>query len=254
MPDILVCVKAVPATMQVQVDGQYRLQRSGVALQWNIADEAALEAALRQKGNGSVTLLTMGPEKLEDPLRKLLACGADRAVLITDPAMVGADTHATARALAAAVNYLGKFDLIFCGRRAVDGETGQVPSQLAAALGLPCVTNVQSLKCVDGSVCLVRQLEGGTVQMQGRFPMVITICEYSYPLRLPGIMGMRRAKNQPITHLTAQNLGLGRKQCGLQGSLTKVIAMESSFPGLRNGTKETDLTKAIPILKQEVGL
>ena len=96
--DILVCMKAVPATAQVQVDGHFRLQREGAKLQWNMADEAALEAALQLKGqDGTVTVLTMGPGKLEEPLRELLARGADRAVLLTDPKIAGAATQATAK-------------------------------------------------------------------------------------------------------------------------------------------------------------
>ena len=93
MKHILVCVKAVPVSSSVEVDGQHRLKRDGVSLQWNIADESALEAAFRLADkDGSVTVLTMGPPKLEDPLLELLARGASRAVLITDRLMAGADT------------------------------------------------------------------------------------------------------------------------------------------------------------------
>ena len=94
-------------------------------MQWNIADESALEAAFRLAGkDGSVTVLTMGPPKLEDPLLELLARGANRAVLITDRLMAGADTRATARALASAAEKLGQVDAVFCGCKAIDGETG----------------------------------------------------------------------------------------------------------------------------------
>ena len=103
MKHILVCVKAVPVSSSVEVDGQHRLKRDGASLQWNIADESALEAAFRLADkDGSVTVLTMGPPKLEGPLLELLARGASRAVLITDRLMAGADTRATARALASA--------------------------------------------------------------------------------------------------------------------------------------------------------
>ena len=244
MPNILVCVKAVPGTSQVQVDGQYRLQRDGIKLQWNVADEAALEAALQLKDGGTVTLLTMGPKKLDEPLRELLARGADRAVLITDPAMAGADTHATARALAAAIRQLGQFDLILCGRRAVDGETGQVPSQLAAALDMPCVTNVQTLTASPTEICVDRRLEDGIQKLHCRMPMVVSICEYAYKLRLPGILSMRKAKTKQIESVSADDLGLDRQQCGLHGSLTKVVSMTAQFPGLRQGFKETDISKA----------
>jgi len=238
---ILVCMKAVPASAQVEMDAAHTLQRQQAGLQWNIADEAALEAALRRKDpEGHVTVLTMGPAKLEAPLRELLGRGADQAVLLTDPSLAGADTYATAKALAAAVNALGGFDLILCGRRAIDGETGQVPSMLAAALNLPCVTGVEQLDVVDGKLSLRRRLEGGTATLSVSCPAVVSICEYSYPLRLPGIAGMRRARQTPVRQLTAAQLGLSPEECGLQGSLTKVIRADKKFPGLRSCSRETD--------------
>ena len=239
---ILVCLKAVPTTSQVEVDGQFRLQRSGAALQWNIADEAALELALRLKGNGTVTVLTMGPGKLEEDLISLMARGADRAVLLTDPKMAGADTVATARALAAAAEKLGGFDLILCGRRAIDGETGQVPGMLASALGLPFVTNADT---VEEGLLVTRRLETAVQKLEDTLPAVVSVCEYTYPLRLAGIMGMRRARQKQVEKLTAADLGLEAEQCGLKGSLTKVTAMSAKFPGLRKGPKETDLFAAV---------
>lgn len=255
--NILVCIKAVPATTQVQVDGQFRLQRSGVALQWNTADEAALEAALQLKGSGTVTVLTMGPKKLEAPLQELFARGADRAVLITDPSMAGADTYATASALAAAAQKLGDFDLILCGRRAIDGETGQVPGMLAAALGIPCITNADSIQLCDDGIRISRRLEQGTALLSAHPPAVISLCEYSYTLRLPGIMAMRRAKGKQIQALTAADLDLAVTKCGLKGSLTKVVAMDNKFPGLRKGPKVTDIAAGVKTLLEacrEVGL
>ena len=246
MKHILVCMKAVPGTAQVSVDGQFRLQRDGVNLQWNVADESALEAAGRLKdSDGSVTVLTMGPKKLEVPLRELFARGADRAVLLTDPMMAGADTRATAAALAAAVKKLGPFELILCGRRAMDGETGQVPGQLAAALSLPCVSNVETLERTAEGLRLRRRLEDGLAVLETDGPAVVSVCEYSYPLRLPGILAMRKAKNKQVEYLTADGLGLEKDFCGLKGSRTKVAAMEAKFPGLRRGTKENDLSHGL---------
>ena len=240
--NILVCMKAVPATAEVQVDGQFRLQRDGVKLQWNIADKAALEAALQLKGEGTVTVLTMGPGKLEETLRELLARGADRAVLVTDPKMAGADTLATANALAAAAGYLGCFDLILCGRRAMDGETGQVPGMLAQRLDIPCVTNAEGLTREGQKLQLYRRLETGTAKLEVTLPGVVSVCEYSYTLRLPGIMGMRRAKGKQVELLSAEEIGLTPEVCGLKGSATKVVAMSAKFPGLRKGPKEENIS------------
>lgn len=251
MKHILVCMKAVPGTTAVQVDGEYRLKRDGVSLQWNVADESALEAAACLKDpDGTVTVLTMGPAKLEAPLKELLARGADRAVLLTDRRMAGADTRATAAALKAAADKLGPFDLILCGRRAIDGETGHVPAQLAAALGLGCVSNVERIDREGPWLTLFRRLEDGVQQLQAEGPLVVSVCEYAYHLRLAGILALRKAKNKAVEQLSLEDLALSADQCGLSGSLTRVIAMESTFPGLRQGPKETDtVTGAAGILQ-----
>ena len=241
MKHILVCVKAVPVSSSVEVDGQHRLKRDGVSLQWNIADESALEAAFRLTDeDGSVTVLTMGPPKLEDPLTELLARGASRAVLITDRLMAGADTRATAWALASAVKKLGTFDAVFCGCKAIDGETGQVPGELAAALGLPCISNAEKVERAEDALLVARRLEDGVQNLAVSGSAVISFSSYSYPLRLAGILGMRRARKTPVEILTTGDLGLSAESCGLKGSLTKVVAMESRFPGLRRGPKETE--------------
>ena len=133
--DILVCVKTVPSSSDVQVDSNFCLRRDSAALEWNLADESALEAALRLRGRDvSVTVLSMGPPKAAAVLQQLYARGADRVILLSDPALAGADTRATAAALAHAAWWLGMPELILCGRRAIDGETGQIPGELAAAL------------------------------------------------------------------------------------------------------------------------
>lgn len=247
--NILVCLKAVPSTSEVQVDGQFRLQRDGVKLQWNTADEAALEAALQlRKTTDTITVLTMGPKKLEESTKELLARGADNAVLLSDPAFAGADTFATANSLKNAIDRLGGFDLILCGRRAIDGETGQVPGMLAAALNIPCITNVDTISEIEGSLQMNRRLETGCEALTATLPVCVSICEYSYNLRLPGIMGMRKARNKTVQILNTESLSLSPDECGLKGSLTKVIAMDSKFPGLRKGPKATDLQEGISTL------
>ena len=229
MKHILVCVKAVPVSSSVEVDGQHRLKRDGASLQWNIADESALEAAFRLADrDGSVTVLTMGPPKLEGPLLELLARGANRAVLITDRLMAGADTRATARALASAAEKLGPFDAVFCGCKAIDAE---------------------KVEAVGDELLVTRRLEDGVQNLTVSGSAVISFSSYSYPLRLAGILGMRRARKTPVEILTAADLGLTPEDCGLKGSLTKVVAMESRFPGLRRGPKETDLDAGVQNLR-----
>ena len=192
----------------------------------------------------------MGPETLTDHLKELLGRGADRAVLLTDPAMAGADTYATAKALAAAIAHLGEFDLILCGRRAIDGETGQVPAMLAAALGLPCVTDAEQLWEEEGRLLLRRRLEQGNATLCIPCPALVSLCEYTYPLRLPGILSMRRAREKQVERLTAADIALSPEECGLKGSLTQVVHISTTFPGLRKGPKETDIPTGVRRLLQ----
>jgi len=241
-------MKAVPATTQVQLDGEYKLKREGVGLEWNVSDEAALEAALCLKGQGSVTVLTMGPPKLSDALKELLGRGADHALLLTDPKMAGADTYATAKALSMAVNKAGPFDLILCGRRAIDGETGQVPPMLAAALGLPCITEAEKIELCDNTLLVRRRLEKGTAVLRIDCPALMSICEYSYTLRRPGIMSLRRARDKQAELLSAADLSLSPEQMGLKGSLTKVVHVDTRFPGLRGGEKTTLIPEGVQTL------
>ena len=285
---LLVCLKAVPAAGEVRVDDEYRLERGSAPLRWNLADESALEAALRlaegcpktpapgraeepaEKGRdtaeirpaGEVTVLSMGPAKLQEALQELLGRGAHHAALLTDPALAGADTCATARALAAAARAMGPFDLILCGRRAVDGETGQVPGELAAALGLPCVTEAETLDWAPPGpkgegplrgpatqrLCITRRLEAGSERLLAEGPLVASVCEYVYPLRLPGIAAMRRARNHPVRLLTAAGLGLSPGECGLAGSPTRVARLHTRFAGRRTGPRETDPQRAAAAL------
>lgn len=250
---ILVCIKAVPATTEVETNGQFRLKRDGVKLQLNIADESALETAFMLRNAGdTVTVLTMGPSKIAASLKDLLARGADRAVLLSDPTLAGADTYATAKALAAAATYLGGFDLILCGRRAIDGETGQVPPMLAAMLKMPCITNAEDAEFEGGKLQISRRLERGTAKLKAPLPAVVSICEYSQVLRLAGIMGLRRARDKQVELLTADDIGLSPEDRGLNGSKTKVTAMTAKFPGLRKGPRETDLACFVKNLIGEV--
>ena len=233
---ILACVKLVPAAAEVEMDGQFRLKRDGANLQLNIADLSAVEAALRMKSAAperEVTVLSMGPAKAEQTLKELFALGVDRVILLGDRTLAGADSLATARALAAAARHLGGFDCILCGRRAMDAETGQIPGQLAAALQIPAVTNVQALDAAMDAILCERRLENGIAQLEVGLPCLLSLCEYVYTLRLPSIMGRRRAKDKQVDILTAADIGLTSEECGLSGSKTKVIHVDTKAPGLR---------------------
>ena len=123
-------------------------------------------------------------------------------------------------------------------------------NELAAALGLPCISNAEKVETAGDELLVARRLEDGVQNLTVSGSAVISFSSYSYPLRLAGILGMRRARKTPVEILTAADLGLTPEDCGLKGSLTKVAAMESRFPGLRRGAKETDLDAGVRNLRE----
>ena len=156
---ILCLVKQVPDSLEVRMGSDLTLEREFVAQVLNPADESAVELALRLRDahGGEVTALSMGPARAEGTLRELISRGVDHAALLCDPACAGSDTLATARALSAAAKALGPFDLLLFGRRAADGETGQVGAMTAALLGIPCVVHATDAE-IEGDVLKASQL------------------------------------------------------------------------------------------------
>ena len=233
---ILVCVKQVPDTTEAALSSDFTLQRDFVAQVMNPADESALELALRLrnvKGSGTdeVVCLSMSPERAENMLREALARGADKAVLLTDRRVAGADTLVTAECLKAAMDRLGGFDLVLCGRRASDGETGQVGPMLAAMNGLPCVSNAVSVSAQDGCLLIGQLTENGTVTWKSPLPALVTLCEWCYRLRLPTVTDIKKARAAQITRYSPDDLGLSA--CGIKASPTRVVKISARQSGAR---------------------
>lgn len=250
--NILVCLKQVPDTTEVKMSDSFTLERDFVAQVMNPADESALELGmkLRDLHGGTVTVLTMGPERAKSMLRESISRGADRAVHMTDRAFAGADTLVTAACLKACTEHLGGFDLILCGRRASDGETGQVGPMLAAMLDIPCIVNATNVK-TDGTDLTVTQLtEDGTVTWRCAGPALVTLCEWSHRLRLPTIMGLKKAANAEILQVKAADLGLQAGQTGLKASPTRVVKVSARPVGVRP-CRKMDLDEAMRVLAAE---
>ena len=227
--NILVCLKQVPDTTEVKLSSDFTLQRDFVAQVMNPSDESALEKGLqlRDACGGTVTVLSMGPKRAESLLREALSRGADKAVLLTDSAFAGADTLVTAKCLKVAVQALGGFDVILCGRRAVDGETGQVGPMLASMLDVPCIANATTLDKAENGLTAVQLTETGKITWQTPLPAVVTFCEWSYRLRLPTLLGLKKAAKADISMLSPADIGLTAAQCGLKASPTRVIHVDS---------------------------
>ena len=222
---ILVCVKQVPDTSQVKIDPKTnRLQRSGVKNILNPFDAHALEAALmlREQYGGMVTVLTMGPPQAASMLRECIAKGADRAVLLTDRRFGGADTLATAYTLAAGIRKQGEFDVVICGKQAVDGDTAQVGSQIAEMLDIPQVTNVSHLEWQENQVLATREHEDGYEVLEVALPLLLTVGKSLNTPRYPSIKGLLQAKEAEIEMWGADDLDIEPERIGIQGSPTRV--------------------------------
>jgi electron transfer flavoprotein beta subunit len=177
----VVLVKQVPDTANItgkamKDDGT--VNRAALPAIFNPEDLNALEMALqvRDRHGGAVTVLTMGPPRAADVLREALYRGADRVVLLTDRKTAGSDTLATSYALKCAVEKIGEYDLVFCGRQAIDGDTAQVGPQVAEKLGLPQITYAEAIEELrDGTVVARRALPLGTETVRCTLPCLLTV-------------------------------------------------------------------------------
>jgi electron transfer flavoprotein beta subunit len=222
-----VCLKQVPGTTQVKINPQTNtLVREGVAAILNPFDAYALEEAVRlkEKAGGAVTVLTMGPPQAEAMLREAVAVGADNAILLTDRAFAGADTWATAGALAAALRKLKDIDLILCGRQSIDGDTGQVAPELAERLGLPFLAYVSKVEEIKpGYIRVQRLTEEGHEVVESPLPTVCTVVKEANVPRLPSLRGQMKAKSLKVSNWSAADAGAAPDAVGAAGSYTRVI-------------------------------
>ena len=224
---IIVCIKQVPDTLEVKVNEETNtLVREGVDGAINPFDLFAIEEALRlrHQHGGVVTALSMGPPQVLSTLREVISIGVDHAVLLSDIAFAGADTLATSYALARGVSTIGHFDLIICGRQAVDGDTAHVGPELAEWLAIPhiaCVTKVRDRG--DGCLITERLTEEGLERVKLPLPGLITVDKGINEPRFPSFKGKMRAMRCEIPILSAEDIGASADKIGLKGSPTRVV-------------------------------
>jgi electron transfer flavoprotein beta subunit len=225
--NIVVPIKQVPETSGVRMDEETgTMIREGVEAIVNPLDLYAIEAALtlRESRGGKVTAISMGPPKALTALREAVAMGCDEAVLLSDRAFAGSDTWATAYVLAAAIGKLGAFDLILCGERATDGDTGQVGPGIAAFLDLPVASYVGRIASADDGCCRVHRLvETGHEVLEMDLPGVVTVVKEIGAVRLPTLRGKQRARKLDIPVWSASELNVDHDHLGLTGSPTRVV-------------------------------
>lgn len=229
---IVVCIKQVPLVEQIKFDPETRrLIREGVESEINPFDKRALAEALnlKKKFGAETVVITMGPPQAESALREALAMGIDRAVHLLGREFAGADTLATARALALAIRRIG-FDLILCGKYSTDAETAQVPPMLAELLDIPQVTGVTRLEFDGHEFMATRELDDGFETLAGQAPALFTAAErLTKPLRVTPD-DLERVKTVPIEVVKAQDLAPDVTQFGIEGSPTWVEAIHSIEP------------------------
>jgi len=251
--NIVVCMKQVPETTEVKIDPETKtLVREGVPSIINPFDAYAIEEGIRlkEKFGGTVTVISMGPPQVKEALKEAVAMGCDQAVLLSDRAFAGSDTLATSFTLASGIRKLGEFDIILCGKQAVDGDTAQVGPGVAENLDIPHVTYVKKIRQIEGSdIILERMVEGGTEVIKTTLPLLITVVKEINEPRLPSLKGIMRAKRTEITVWTADDLGIKDSgKIGLDGSPTWVIRVftpEVRSKGEILEGEVPDMTKAL---------
>ncbi len=234
---IVVCIKQVPDTeAEVKWDLQKGiLKREDMDSISNPFDEFALEEALltKEKYDGEIIVITMGPEKAQDVLRNALALGVDAVYHVNDPVFAGSDALATSYVLAKAIEKVGGADVVFCGKQSTDGSTGTVAAQLAARLGfsqLYYVSKVEEIDEAGKKIKVHRSIEGGVEVVEAKLPAVVSVAKGINEPRLPNLMGIRKAAKIQIPVWNAGEIGADAGKVGAAGSHGKVIELTTPPP------------------------
>jgi electron transfer flavoprotein beta subunit len=255
--DIVVTIKQVPdpdippSHFKVDEPNRKVIPPQGVAPIMNGYDANALEEALRlrEKHGGTVTVISVGDEGARDTLKRGIAMGADAAIQITDPAFANPDGWTTASVLAAAIQKIGTYDLILCGRQASDTDGGQVHLGLAQLLDLPSVSPVQKIEEVgSGSAVVHRILEGGYQRVEVQLPALLGASSEMNEPRYPALKGIMASNKAQIPVWTAADLGLDGAE--------RKVEMRRLYVEAREGSVELidseDLTEAGRILADKL--
>ncbi|WPC39787.1 electron transfer flavoprotein subunit beta/FixA family protein [Clostridium sp. JS66] len=227
----LVCVKQVPDTTEIKMDPKTNtLDRSSAPTIINPYDAHAVEEAVKIKNmlGGKVSIISMGPPQAEEVIKKCIEMGADEGYLLSDRAFAGSDTLATSYILAMGIKKIMEkehVDLIFCGKQAIDGDTAQVGPGIASRLGIPQLTYVEKIKCLNAknsTVIVHRKIDNGYEVVESKLPCLITVENDINDLSYSPLPNMIRAARYRATVLGINDFKADMSQLGLKGSPTSV--------------------------------
>ena len=260
--NITVCVKQVPATNEIRMDPVTNtIIREGIESILNPFDTYAVEEAIRLKerfgtsGVWKLTSISMGIPAAASILKETISLGFDEAYLLSDRALAGADTIATAKALTAGIRKTGMPDLILCGKMASDGDTAQVGPMIAEMLSIPHVTDIAEILDLKNDILSCRRMtDDGYSTISIHLPALITVVKEINVPRLPSIAGMLHGHSTAIPMIHADELDVSKEQLGLSGSPTQVVR---SFVPIRDRHCKildgTDAEKANALLDVLIG-
>ncbi|MGH4025844.1 MAG: electron transfer flavoprotein subunit beta/FixA family protein [Pseudonocardiaceae bacterium] len=241
--NIVVLIKQVPDTWSDRklADSDHTLDRGSADAVIDEINERAVEEALKIKeaGEGEVTVVTMGPDRATDAIRKALSMGADKAVHLSDEALHGSCAVQTARALAKVIGTLGDVDLVIAGNEATDGTVGAVPAMVAEVLGLPELTHARTITVADGKVTVERETDDAITVLQAALPAVVSVNEKINEPRYPSFKGIMAAKKKPVAALSLSDVGLDPSEVGLAGA-TSTVTGSAPRPPREAGQVITD--------------
>jgi electron transfer flavoprotein beta subunit len=234
--NIVVLIKQVPDTYSERKlnasDGI--LDREATDAVLDEINERAVEAALQLKeaNDGSeVTVLTMGPDRATDAIRKALSMGADKAVHLSDEALAGTDYVGTAKALAKALGTVeGGYDVVFAGNEASDGRGGAIPAMVAEVLGIPALTHAQEVSVEGTTVNVTRATDDGITKLTAELPAVVSVGEKINEPRYPSFKGIMAAKKKPVATISIADAGIDASEVGLANALSTVVSAAPKPP------------------------
>jgi electron transfer flavoprotein beta subunit len=245
MTNIVVLIKQVPDTWSERklTDGDFTLDRDAADAVLDEINERAVEEALlikeREGGESTVTVLTAGPERAGEAIRKALSMGADKAVHLLDDGMKGSDVIQTAWALARALGTIEGTDLVIAGNESTDGVGGAVPAIIAEYLGVPQLTHLRKLTVEGGKAIGERETDEGVFHLEAALPAVVSVTEKINEPRFPSFKGIMAAKKKEVTVLTLAEIGVEADEVGRDGAGTTVLAATPK-PAKTAGEKVAD--------------